>query len=136
MVRNVLTLAGYFALLLRFSGWMALACWPPPCPRSSPRRASRARPSGCATGARPTRGASRTSSTCSANDEHAKEVKLFGLGPLLLGRYRALAETFFGEDRSLAVRRAGWGYALSLISTGVFYGCYALIVAGHRPRAR
>ena len=34
------------------------------CRPSSPRRASRARPSGCATGARPTRGASPTSSTC------------------------------------------------------------------------
>ncbi|MET0595387.1 MAG: ABC transporter ATP-binding protein, partial [Polyangiaceae bacterium] len=26
-----------------------------------------------------------------ANDEHAKEVKLFGIGPLLLGRYESLA---------------------------------------------
>ena len=51
-----------------------------------------------------------------ANDEHAKEVKLFGLGPLLLGRYRTLAETIFGEDRRLAMRRTGWGLALSLLS--------------------
>src|SRR5438105_4408216 len=63
-----------------------------------------------------------------ANDEHAKEVKLFGLGPLLLGRYRSMAETFFTEDKRLATRRAAWGYGLSLISTAVFYGCYALIV--------
>jgi len=55
-------------------------------------------------------------------------VKLFGLGPLLLGRYKSMAETFFGEDRRLAVRRTVWGYGLSLISTAVFYGCYALIV--------
>ena len=27
-----------------------------------------------------------------ANDEHAKEVKLFGLGPLLLDRYRSMGE--------------------------------------------
>jgi ATP-binding cassette subfamily B protein len=64
-----------------------------------------------------------------ANDEHAKEVKLLGLGPLLLGRYRGLAERFYAEDRQLAVRRAGWSYALSLVSTAVFYGCYAAIVA-------
>ncbi|HTB59832.1 MAG TPA: ABC transporter ATP-binding protein, partial [Polyangia bacterium] len=64
-----------------------------------------------------------------ANDEHAKEVKLFGLGPLLLERYRRLAESFFADDRRLAIGRAGWGYALSLLSTGVFYGSYALIVA-------
>jgi ATP-binding cassette subfamily B protein len=62
------------------------------------------------------------------NDEHAKEVKLFGLAPLLLGRYKSLAETFFADDRRLAVRRMAWGYALSLVSTVVFYGCYAVIV--------
>ena len=64
-----------------------------------------------------------------ANDEHAKEVKLFGLGPLLLGRYRRLAESFFADDKRLAIGRAGWGYVLSLLSTAVFYGSYALIVA-------
>ena len=64
-----------------------------------------------------------------ANDEHAKEVKLFGLGPLLLGRYKRLAETFYEDDRRLALRRTLWGYGLSLLSTAVFYGCYALIVA-------
>ena len=63
-----------------------------------------------------------------ANDEHAKEVKLFGLGPLLLARYRDLAERFYDEDKSLATRRALWAYLLSLVSTLVFYGCYALIV--------
>src|SRR5947208_13377732 len=63
-----------------------------------------------------------------ANDEHAKEVKLFGLGPLLLGRYKGLAERFYAEDKALATRRTVWAYLLSLVSTLVFYGCYALIV--------
>src|SRR5262249_7125571 len=40
-----------------------------------------------------------------------------------------LAETFYEDDRKLALRRAVWGYALSLVSTAVFYGCYAIIVA-------
>src|SRR5688500_953838 len=65
-----------------------------------------------------------------ANDEHAKEVKLFGLGPLLLGRYRSLAETFYGEDRTLAIRRARWSFALSLLATLAFYGCYAWMAIG------
>jgi ATP-binding cassette subfamily B protein len=60
-----------------------------------------------------------------ANDEHAKEVKLFGLGALFLGRYRDLGETFYREDTGLAVRRARWAYALSLLATGAFYACYA-----------
>jgi ATP-binding cassette, subfamily B, bacterial len=48
---------------------------------------------------------------------------------VLLARYRTLAETFFADDRRIAVQRAGWGYVLSLLSTVVFYGCYATIVA-------
>ena len=59
-----------------------------------------------------------------ANDEYAKEVKVFGFGPLLLDRYRALGETFYKEDRSLAVKRSGWAYALSLLATGAFYASY------------
>jgi ATP-binding cassette subfamily B protein len=62
-----------------------------------------------------------------ADHDHVKEVKLFGIGPLLLGRYRRLAETFHQEDRRLAVRRVGWAYALSMLGTLTFYGCYALI---------
>jgi ATP-binding cassette subfamily B protein len=59
-----------------------------------------------------------------ANDNHAKEVKIFGLGPMLLERYRKLGETFFGEDRRIATQRAGWGFVLSLLGTGAFYGAY------------
>jgi ATP-binding cassette, subfamily B, bacterial len=60
-----------------------------------------------------------------SNDEHAKEVKLFGLGPLFLERYRALGESFYSEDSRLNARRAIWGWALSLLSTFAFYGAYA-----------
>ena len=63
-----------------------------------------------------------------ASDEHAKEVKVLGLGPVLLDRYRTLGESFYREDRSLAVRRAGWGGLLSLLGTLAFYGCYLFIV--------
>src|SRR5690606_126968 len=62
-----------------------------------------------------------------ANDEHVKEVKLFGLGPHLLERYRSLSETFYQQDRQLAVRRAAWTQGLSLIGTATFYGVYALM---------
>lgn len=63
-----------------------------------------------------------------ASDEHAKEVKVLGLGPVLLDRYRTLGESFYREDRKLAVRRAGWGALLSLLGTLAFYGCYLFIV--------
>jgi ATP-binding cassette subfamily B protein len=129
VVRNALTLAGYAALLIRFSPWMALAV----LVATVPAFIAEARFSGAAFRLRNWRSPDSRRLTyleyVLANDEHAKEVKLFGLGPLLLERYRRLAESFFADDRRLAIGRAGWGYALSLLSTAVFYGSYALIVA-------
>ena len=129
VIRHGLTLAGYVALLIGFSGWMAVAV----LIATVPAFVAEARFSGAAFRLRNWRSPDSRRLTyleyVLGNDEHAKEVKLFGLAPLLLGRYRRLAETFFADDRRLAVRRMVWGYALSLVSTAVFYGCYALIVA-------
>ncbi|MBL8910967.1 MAG: ABC transporter ATP-binding protein [Archangium sp.] len=57
-------------------------------------------------------------------DSSVKEVKLFGLGPLVLGRYRALFDKFLGEDRKLARKRLAWGTGLGVLSLGAFYLCY------------
>jgi ATP-binding cassette subfamily B protein len=65
--------------------------------------------------------------TVIAREDHAKEVKLFGLGPRLLERYRAIFRRLYGEDRALAVRRDAWGFALGLIATAALYGAYAWI---------
>ena len=128
LLRNALTLAGYIALLVGFSGWMVLAL----LVATVPAFVAEARFSGAAFRLRNWRSPdSRRLNYLEyvmANDEHAKEVKLFGLGPILLGRYRELAERFYAEDKALATRRTVWAYALSLVSTLVFYGCYALIV--------
>jgi len=128
VVRNGLTLAGYIALLVGFSGWMALAL----LAATIPAFVTETRFSGAAFRLRNWRSPDARRLTyieyVLANDEHAKEVKLFGLGPLLLDRYRGMAETFFADDKRLAVRRTLWGYVLSLLSTAVFYACYAFIV--------
>jgi ATP-binding cassette subfamily B protein len=127
IVRGLLTLAGYGALLLRFSPWavggLLLA--------AIPTFVSEARFSGAAFRLRNRRSpeARRLNylEYVLANDEHAKEVKLFGLGPLLLRRYRKLAETFYADDRKLAVQRATWTFVFSLIASAAFYGCYLAI---------
>jgi ATP-binding cassette subfamily B protein len=129
VLRSVLTLAGYIVLLVRFSNLMVLAL----LAATIPAFIAEARFSGAAFRLRNWRSPDTRRllylEYVLANDEHAKEVKLLGLGPMLLGRYRSLSERFYAEDRHLAMRRAGWGYGLSLISTAVFYGCYAVIVA-------
>jgi len=65
--------------------------------------------------------------TVLAREDYAKEVKLFGLGPLLLDRYQEIFEKLYEEDRDLTLRRGFWGFWLGLLSTLTFYGAYAWI---------
>jgi ATP-binding cassette subfamily B protein len=73
--------------------------------------------------------------TVLAREDYAKEVKLYGLGPLMLQRYREIFEMVFAEDRWLTLRRGFWSFALGLLGTAAFYGAYAWIavetVRGH-----
>jgi ATP-binding cassette subfamily B protein len=127
LVQNVLTLAGYVGLLVRFSGWAVLGL----VAAAIPATVAEMRFSALAFRLRNWRSPDSRRlmylEYVLANDDHAKEVKLFGIGPLLLDRYRSLGETFYLEDRKLAVQRAGWGSGLSLVGTGAFYVCYALM---------
>jgi ATP-binding cassette subfamily B protein len=125
LVQNTLTLAGYGALLIRFSGWAVLAL----VVATVPAALAEARYSKVTYRLRNWRSPDSRRLTyleyVLANDEHAKEVRLFNLGPLLLGRYKSLAETFYKEDRALAVKRAWVTHVLSLLGTVAFYGSYA-----------
>jgi ATP-binding cassette subfamily B protein len=127
IVKNGLQLLGYTALLAHFSPWMMAAV----LAASVPAFVSESRFSMHAFRLRNWRSPDvrrlNYLEYVLANDDHAKEVKLFNLGPLLLGRYRGLAEAFYQDDRRLGVRRAGWGYLMQLLSTFTFYGCYVAI---------
>jgi ATP-binding cassette subfamily B protein len=62
-----------------------------------------------------------------ASVETAKEVKIFGLNAFLIERYRQLAESFYQANRGLAVRRAGWGGALTALGTVGYYVAYGYL---------
>ncbi|WP_437732623.1 ABC transporter ATP-binding protein [Sorangium sp. So ce1335] len=130
LVQNLITLAGYAVMLVGFSALAVLAL----LLAAIPATVAEARFSGAAFRLRNWRSpeARRLNylEYVLANDGHAKEVKLFGLGPMFLERYRALAASFYREDSALAVRRAGWAYGLSLLGTAAFYGCYGAMALG------
>lgn len=63
-----------------------------------------------------------------ASAETAKEIKLFGLGGFLIGRFKTLAQGIFIENRRIAIMRAGWGAVFSTVSTFAYYAAYAFIV--------
>ncbi len=127
LVQSAISIAAYGALLVRLSPWVALVIVSAAVPafvaetrfsRDAFRlfrwRAPEARKQ-------------MYLETVLAREDHAKEVQLFGIGPLLLGRYRAIFDELYGEDRALTLRRALWGFLLGLLSTGAFYGAYAWI---------
>jgi ATP-binding cassette subfamily B protein len=64
-----------------------------------------------------------------AREDHAKEVKLFQLGPRLLEGYRDIFTRLYREDRDLTLRRDAWGFGLGLVGTVALYGGYAWIAA-------
>jgi len=63
-----------------------------------------------------------------AREDHVQEVKLFGLGPLLLKRYRDIFLKIYREDRALTLRRESWGLILTLLGVAALYGAYIWIV--------
>lgn len=127
LVQNGISLASYAALLWRFSPWAVAVL----LLAGVPAFVAEVKFSGDAF--RLFRWRSPDSrmqmylETVIAREDHAKEVKLFGLGPRLLERYRAIFRRLYGEDRALAVRRDAWGFALGLIGTAALYGAYAWI---------
>ncbi len=128
LARNAVTLAGFAALLAQFSGWAVVALASASLPFFAEMRYA---------GEQYTLKQNRTqderqsyylqSLLCS--DWYAKEVKLFGLGPTLIERYREYAERFYREDQTFARRRGLAVSALGVASAMVFYLVYGWIVA-------
>ena len=63
-----------------------------------------------------------------ASNQSAKEVKIFGLGPHLAERYHQVSERIYEENKKVAVKRASVGFLLNLVSTGGYYGAYAVVL--------
>ena len=128
LVQNAISLISYGALLLQFSGWAVLVL----AVAGLPAFFAEAKFSGQAFRlfrwrSPETRKQSYLEWVMARND-FAQEVKLLGLGPVMLERYRRIFATLYPEDRDLTLRRGGWGYLLGLLSTLAFYGAYGWIV--------
>jgi ATP-binding cassette subfamily B protein len=129
LVQALLTLAGYAALLVRFSGWVVLVLMIATVPATIAEMKYSKQGFRMRNWRSPDARRLNYLEYILANDKHAKEMKLFGLGPLFLGRYKDLAEQFHREDTRLMVRRTIVTYALSLFATVAFYGAYAAMAA-------
>jgi ATP-binding cassette subfamily B protein len=63
-----------------------------------------------------------------ASNQSAKEIKIFGLGPHLAERYREVSDRIYLDNKKVAVKRASIGFLLNLVSTGGYYGAYAVVL--------
>ncbi len=61
-------------------------------------------------------------------DSHVKEVKLYGLGQLILARYRTLFAKFFAEDAALSKKRFWRHLVTNFVAQGALYACYGFVV--------
>ena len=126
-LQNALTLLGYITLLFAFSSWAVVAMLFASLP------ATIAEMKFSQIGFRlynwrsPERRKMAYMEYVLANDSHAKEIRVFGLGKRFFDRYRELAEKFYLEDQALSMKRTFWTILLSLLSSMAFYGCYLLV---------
>jgi ATP-binding cassette, subfamily B, bacterial len=127
LLQNLVSLCGYAALLLRFSPWTVLLL----LLAGVPSFIAEAKFSGDAF--RLFRWRSHETrmqmylETVLAREDHAKEVRLYGLGERFLARYRDIFTRLYGQDRALSIRRDSWGFLLGLVATVTLYGAYAWI---------
>jgi len=63
-----------------------------------------------------------------ASDQSAKEVKLFGLSPWLIGRYRRLADEFYEMNKRLSIKRATVSTLLAAVGSLGYYSAYGVII--------
>ncbi len=74
-----------------------------------------------------------------ASDGSAKEIKLFGLSPFLVGRYARLADEFYHANKRLSKKRALVSTVLASVGSVGYYSAYGVIiyltVSGYRSPA-
>jgi ATP-binding cassette subfamily B protein len=63
-----------------------------------------------------------------ASRESAKELKLFGLAPFIVGEYARLSDDLYEQNVALARRRLLGGVLLTILSTGSYYAAYAYVI--------
>lgn len=127
LLQNALTLVGYVGLLVGFSAWSVGLLVVAALPATLVEMRYSATAFRLRNWRAPETRRLLYLETVLATDAHAKEVAAFGLGPLFLDRYKRIGKQVYEEDARLAKRRTATAYVLSLLATGAFYGCYAVL---------
>ena len=128
LIQNAITLLSFGALLLRFSPWLALLLFAATIPAFIAQSRYAELHFRVLSWRAPESRKLVYLEHLLTDYDAVKEVKLFGLGEPLLGRYADLFWKFLREDQAIAQKRSlaslGWG----LLATLSYYTAYAWIV--------
>lgn len=128
LAQNVVTLASFAVLLVRFSPWLAVILFAATLPAFIAQSQYAELNFRVLSWRAPEARKLQYLEYLLTDYDSVKEIKLFNLGEPLLGRYADLFWKFLKEDQNIAARRSwaslGWG----LLATFSYYGAYAWIV--------
>ncbi|MCZ7573229.1 MAG: ABC transporter ATP-binding protein/permease [Ardenticatenaceae bacterium] len=128
LVQGSITLLSFAALLLRFSPWLAVILFGATIPSFVAQNKYARLTFRLLTWRAPENRQMSYLEHLLTVDNSVKEVKLFGLGEPLLGRYQDFFTKFFEEDEALARRRSAVSVLWGVVATISYYGAYAWIV--------
>ncbi|MDG5490918.1 ABC transporter ATP-binding protein [Psychroserpens sp. SPM9] len=63
-----------------------------------------------------------------ANNQTAKEIKLFGLTDFVVDRFKNLSDEYYELNKKLAVKRSALGFLFNVLGTLSYYGAYVFII--------
>jgi ATP-binding cassette subfamily B protein len=128
LIQNALTLLSFGALLFRFSPWLALILFAATLPAFIAQSQYAEMNFRVLSWRAPEFRQLTYLESLLTDYDAVKEVKLFGLGEPLLGRYADLFWKFLQEDQVIAQKRSLASLAWGLLATLSYYGAYAWIV--------
>ncbi len=128
LIQNVITLLSFAALLVRFSPWLAIILFVATIPAFIAQSSYAELSFRVLSWRAPESRKLQYLEYLLTNSDAVKEVKLFGLGEPLLGRYADLFWKFLREDQVIAQKRSAASFGWGLLATLSYYGAYAWIV--------
>ena len=128
LIQNIIKLFSFVLLLIRFSPWLTVILFGATVPSFIVQKKYGQLHFRLLSGQAPERRKREYIEHILTVDNFVKEIKLFGVGKLLVSRYIDLFWQLFREDVALAKRRSlasvGWG----LVALFSYYFCYSWII--------
>jgi len=128
LIQNIITLVSFGALLVRFSPWLALILFAATIPAFIAQSRYAELTFRVLSWRAPEARKLSYLEYLLTDYDSVKEIRLFGLGEPLLGRYANLFWTFLQQDQSIAQKRSLASFGWGLLATLSYYASYAWIV--------